>query len=152
MRRLFVWVFVLAASGAAARAATCSVSGSAAFGHYNSLANQAMTTQGTIAVTCTGAVNEVVDFTVTLSPGLGSYSDRTMISGNATMHYNLYKDPGCSQVWGDGTSSTGVIADTMTLTAGSLTRYFTVYSRISGHQTELTAGAYADSVTVAVTY
>ena len=152
MHRVFVCISVFMLAGAAAQAATCSVSGSAAFGQYNSLANQAMTTQGTIAVTCTGTVNETVDFTVALSPGLGSYSDRTMVSGSVTMHYNLYKDPGCTQVWGDGTSSTAVITDSMTLASGSMTKYYTVYSRISGSQTQLTAGSYADSVTVALTY
>lgn len=138
--------------GGIANAATCTVSGTAAFGSYDPLVGGPTLSTGTIAVTCNGTAGEDVSYSVTLSSGRGSFSDRTMLSGANTMHYNLFKDAGCLQVWGDGTSSTFAMSDTMTLSAASTTKYYTVYGRITSNQHRLRAGSYTDSVMLTINY
>lgn len=147
------WILAGALTCAIANAATCTASASDAFGGYNPLAGAQATTTGMIAVTCTGTLNEVVNVTITLSAGFGSYSNRTMLSGSTPMYYNLYRDAAYSQVWGDGVSGgTYSLSDTITLTSTSVTKCYTVYSRIAGNQKQLIAGTYADNVTVTVSY
>ncbi|MEQ1885437.1 MAG: spore coat protein U domain-containing protein [Bryobacteraceae bacterium] len=147
----FLFIATIVVSGVAS-AATCTVSGSAAFGSYDPLTGEQILSTGTVAVTCTGTTGEDVSYAVSLSPGNGSFSDRTMLSSGHTMHYNLYRDAGCLQVWGDGTSSTYTLTDSMTLTSTSTTKYYTVYGRITSSQHQLQAGTYTDNITLTVDY
>jgi spore coat protein U-like protein len=133
--------------------AVCTVSTSGvAFGSYNPLPGASANTNGTIAVTCSGAAGDAAAYTVTITAGLGSFSARKMLAGVDGLTYNLYKDSGCTQVWGDGSGGTSIVSDSVTLTSSSLTTNYVVYSRIAGGQRAAKANMYSDSLVVSVTY
>ncbi len=147
-------IAVLALSGAALQAATavCTISTSGvAFGAYSPLSGASADTNGTIAVTCSGTAGDTAAYTVTITAGLGSFSARKMLSGSDGLIYNLYKDSACTQVWGDGTSGTSIVSDSVTLTASSLTTNYVVYSRIASGQQSAKVNMYSDSLLVTVT-
>jgi spore coat protein U-like protein len=131
----------------------CTVSTSGvAFGSFNPLAGQSADTTGTISVTCTGIAGDSANYTITIASGLGSFTARKMVSGTDNLSYNLYKDSGCTQVWGDGSGSTYTVADSMTLSSPSNTKNYVVYSRIASGQNAAKAHSYSDSPLVTITY
>ena len=155
MTRVGAWIAALVLAGVAAQAAdsVCTVATSGvAFGSYNPLGGQSADTNGTIAVTCSGAVGDTATYSLQITAGLGSFSARKMVSGGDSLTYNLYTDSGCTQVWGDGTASTSIVSDSVILTSSSLTTRYVVYSRIAGGQRTVKAHAYSDSLLVRVTY
>jgi len=153
-RVLFTLAAMVLASGATqAGTATCSVSTSGvAFGSFNPLLGQSADTNGTIAVICAGAPLDTATYTITINSGLGSFSARKMVAGSDSLTYNLYKDSGCTQVWGDGTASTAAMSDSVTLNSSSSTTNYVVYSRIAGGQNTAKAHTYSDSLVVTITY
>jgi spore coat protein U-like protein len=100
----------------------------------------------TVTVKCTGNTT----YTVGLNAGSGSgtFAQRLMTTGAATMMYNLYKDSSHSTIWTnsapDWTSGTGNGLGNGTV--------LTVYGRVPSGQTNLAAGSYSDTITVLVTY
>lgn len=147
-------IAALLLAGVAAQAATavCTVSTSGvAFGGYNPLPGSPADTNGTISVTCSGTAGDTAAYTVTITAGLGSFSARKMQSGVNALSYNLYKDSGFTQVWGDGTSGTSIVSDSVTLTSSSLITNYLVYSKIAGGQQTVKANTYSDSLLVTVT-
>jgi len=148
-----ITVVLLACGFAQAGTPLCSVSTSGvAFGSYNPLPGTSADTNGTISVTCTGAAGDTTGYSITITAGLGSFSARKMVSGSSALTYNLYKDSACTQVWGDGTSGTSTVSDTVTLTSSSLTTNYVVYSRIAGGQRTARANVYSDTLLVTVVY
>jgi spore coat protein U-like protein len=93
-----------------------------------------------------------VDVTLQIGPSAtsGTISPRQMGSGANRLNYNLYRDSGRSQVWGQ---TSGV--DTVTTTIsnvpnnGSKNGTFVIYGRIPALQS-VAAGAYSDSVQITV--
>jgi spore coat protein U domain-containing protein, fimbrial subunit CupE1/2/3/6 len=143
---------LLAAAGTQG-AATCTVSTSGvAFGSYNALAGQSANTAGTISVTCMGNPGDSAAYTIAIASGSGSFTAREMASGANNLAYNLYRDSGCTQLWGDGTGSTYTVGDSMTLSSTSNTKNYVVYSRIASGQNTARAGIYSDNMMVTVTY
>ena len=152
-RAVLVFAALLLASVAGQAAATCSVTASLAFGSFNPLPGQLADTAGTISVTCTGNVNDSATYTIAIDAGLGSFAERKMVFGSNFLTYNLYRDSGCTQVWGDGiTGSTYAVADSMTLSSSSNTKNYVVYGRIASGQNTASAGNYGDSLVVTLTY
>jgi spore coat protein U-like protein len=150
---LLIALLILAGAVAQAGNAVCTVSTSGvAFGSFNPLPGLSADTNGTIAVTCTGAVSDTATYTIAITSGLGSFSARKMLAGGGSLTYNLYKDSGCTQVWGDGTGSSSTVSDSVTLTSSSLTTNYVVYSRIAGGQRMTKSNVYSDSLLVTVTY
>src|ERR1700752_3006161 len=101
MRRLGLIPALLLAllPGVAEAAATCSVSAtSVVFGAFNPF-GPAVTSTGTISVTCSGGTASS-PYTIALSTGSGTYAQRYM---NSTLKYNLYTSSAYTTVWGDGT-------------------------------------------------
>src|SRR5579863_1032844 len=134
---------VLSCAAASAGNAVCTVSTSGvAFGVFNPLPGLSADTNGTIAVTCTGAVSDTAAYTIAITSGMGSFSARKMLAGGGSLTYNLYKDSGCTQVWGDGSSGTSMVSDSVTLTSSSVTTNYVVYSRIAGGQQTAKANTY----------
>src|SRR5438045_433836 len=132
---LLLAAMLLAIAGAQAGTAVCTVSTSGvASGSFNPLPGQSADTNGTISVTCTGASGDSANYTITINQGLGSFAARRMVSGAHSLTYNLYKDSGCTQVWGDGSPSTSTVSDSMTLISTSNTTNYVVYSRIASGQ------------------
>lgn len=152
-RALFSFAAFLVAGVGAQAAAVCTVSTSGvAFGSFNPLPGQSADTNGTISVTCTGMAGDSATYTITINQGLGSFAARRMVSGANGLVYNLYKDSGCSQVWGDGSGGTSVVSDSVTLTSSSLTTNYVVYSRIASGQNTARANTYNDNLLVTLTY
>jgi spore coat protein U-like protein len=154
MKRVILSLAVmLVAAGAQAGTAVCTISTSGvAFGSFNPLAGQSADTAGTISVTCTGTAGDSATYTITINSGLGSFGTRKMVSGSDSLSYNLYKDSGCTQVWGDGSGSTSTVTGSITLTSSSATNNHLVYSRIGSGQNTARAHTYADSLVVTLTY
>ena len=155
MKRAGWWIAALVLSSAAATAgnAVCTVSTSGvAFGSFNPLPGLSADTAGTIAVTCTGTVSDTASYTITITSGMGAFPARKMLAGGGSLTYNLYKDSGCTQVWGDGSNGTSVVSGSVTLTSSSMTTNYVVYSRIAGGQRTAKANVYFDSLLVTVTY
>jgi len=124
-------------------AVNCTVSANPlAFGSYTGAVNNVSTT---IAVTC----SNTQAYTVGLNAGTGSgatVTNRLMTgSGSQTLSYGLYQDSGHATNWGNssGTWESG--------TGNGSAQTLTVYGQIAASQFP-TAGSYADSVTVTVTY
>jgi spore coat protein U-like protein len=124
----------------------CIVSaGTLDFGNYNASSMSANTSTATIAVTCTNSTT----YEVALDAGGGSggtTTTRRLSAGGDTLQYQLFRDSGYSQNWGN-TSGSDVAAGAGTGAAINLT----VYGRIAAGQYR-TPGAYTDTVTVTVTY
>lgn len=130
--------------------ASCSVSGGViSFGNYDVFSSQNTDTSGTINVSCSGAAITAV--TLALNSGMnGTISQRKMqAAGSQTaMLYNLYVDPGCTTIWGDGTGSSITVSGNV---PNNGTTPFTVYGRVFASQ-DLSVGSYTDNVTITVTF
>jgi spore coat protein U-like protein len=101
----------------------------------------------TVAVQCTNTT----PFDIGLDAGVGSGASvatrkLTKVSGTATVNYTLWQDSGHATNWGNTPAT-----DTMSLTGDGASHTYTVYGRIPP-QTTPAPGAYADTVTVTVTY
>jgi spore coat protein U-like protein len=119
-----------------------------AFGNYTGVA--ALTGSSDVGVRCTNGLG----YTVKLSAGGGTYATRLLASGGNSLQYNLYKASDYSTIWGDGTSSTGVVTDTGAGMASASTKTHTVYGQLPDNATNQAApvGSYADTITVTVEY
>lgn len=129
-------------------AANCTISTTALdFGSIDTLSATAVLGTGGVEIACTNGSS----WTATADVGGGSgatFATRRMTSGTDTLNYSLFTDSARTIVWGDGSSSTGVIASTGTGAAQNIT----IYGRIPGSQTGVPAGDYSDTVAVTVTY
>jgi spore coat protein U-like protein len=125
-----------------ALAAQCSVSAqSVSFGGYDVFSSQSVDSTGNIAVTCDAQTT----YTIALSPGFGSYSVRSMVSGANSLRYNLFTDASHSTVWGDGTGGSTAVA------GSAASAIYTVFGRIAARQ-NAHIGTYSDNLTITLTY
>jgi len=139
--------------GGALSAQNCSVSTSGtAFGDYSASSNQPRDTSGTIVVICHGTERSQISYTIKLGLGGGTFSLRQMKSTNSSLSYGLYIDASRTQPWGDGTGGASYLSDSFSLINSSSTKSYTVYGRIPTGQSLSLTGAYADSLTVTLTY
>src|ERR1700755_1190421 len=82
---LLSFLIALAGTEVKVAAAVCSVSSSGvAFGNYDSIGNVLRDTSGTISVTCSGSVGEVVNYTIALNGPTG----RSLLAGGNQLAYN----------------------------------------------------------------
>jgi spore coat protein U-like protein len=132
-----------------ATAASCTVSSSGVkFGSFSPLTLASVDSTGSITVNCT----DVSLYSVALSTGNGTYSQRRMVSGDNYLAYNLYRDAACQQVWGDGISDSSFTV-TLTNPSNGHNNVHTVYGRIPlSIQRAAHAGIYSDTITVTVSY
>ena len=134
--------FAAIAAAAPAAAAGCSVSPqSVSFGSYDTLSPSPHDGVGNVGITCDAATS----FTISLSPGSGTYSERLMAGGAEGLSYNVYTDASRTIVWGDGSGSTGTVSTTAAATD------IPVYARIPARE-NVAAGSYADTIVVTVSY
>jgi spore coat protein U-like protein len=125
----------------------CNVSTSpVAFGSVDVTAGSAVNGSGSISVTCTSGTAWSAAADVGAGTG-ASLETRKMSNGVDVLNYALYVDNARSSIWGDG-ESTATIDDTGTGSAQSKT----IYGTILANQAGVTAGSYADTVVVTVTY
>ena len=137
-----VAIAVALTSPAAGAACSVNVQG-VIFGTYDTFSASNLDSTGNIAVTCDLGTS----YTVSLTPGTGSYASRTMTSGGDVLSYNLFVDPTRQVVWGDGTGGTFTVSGAGTTMAVS----HTVYGRVPSGQ-NASVGNYSDSITVTVTF
>ena len=132
--------------------ASCSVAAaSISFGNYASPGNTDSDNTGNVAVTCSAVVAGVGNYTITLSTGSGSYTNRKLISGGNFLNYNVYSDATRLQIWGDGSGGTSTVTDSYFILVTPTVRNYTAYGRIPGNQNK-PAGTYSDALTITVTY
>jgi spore coat protein U-like protein len=73
-----------------------------------------------------------------------------MANGSNHLEYNLYRDAGYSQIWGNGTGGSYTVNDSILIIGA---KNHTVYGRIPlSTQRGAMVGSYSDSITVTVTY
>jgi spore coat protein U-like protein len=122
--------------------ADCTVSAqSVAFGSYDVFSAQPLDGAGNVSVNCSPSAS----YTVTLSAGGGSYSQRQMSSANDVLNYNLYTNASRSIVWGDGSAGTSTVGG-----SGESANH-TVYGRVPAGQNRK-VGSYGDTIIVTVTF
>ena len=131
----------------AAIAATCVINAaSMAFGAYNPTANSTLDAIGSISVSCTNGTA----YSIGLDKGAGtgaSIATRVMMNGASTLQYQIFRDSGRSQNWGNTVGT-----DTVSGTGTGFAQTLTAYGRITSGQPSARPGSYSDTVTVTITY
>lgn len=161
IRCLALWL-ALVAWPSAGVAVTCSVAASGvAFGSYDPFSPLTADAAGQVTVACgpSTTLEALLGFTANYVIALGtgvaaSYQPRRLQSGSGLLDYNLFSDAARSILWGDGSGGTQTVDGTLSalLPLGqSVSRDHTVYGRIPAQQNAV-PGAYADTVTVTLTF
>jgi spore coat protein U-like protein len=138
-----LWVTMAVAATSCTATAT-----SLAFGTYTPGAGARYSTS-TVQVGCTSGSF----FAVGSSAGnSGSYSQRLMTSGSASLQYNLYTTAAYTSIWGDGSPGSSIYTGTGTGTATPLS--FTIYGMLpdSTYNQTVTPGIYGDTIFVVVSF
>ncbi len=157
MKNIFILVLLLALPlPASAMCVQCSCTVSATgvnFGRYNPLAGSNLDDTGTVHISC-GAGVGMVAYSIQLNRGIYSagFSPRQMGSGSSRLNYNLYTDPGHTTIWGDGSSATGFISDSLSVLRAGSSRDYIVYGRMPARQTSTAVGSYSDTITFTIIY
>jgi spore coat protein U-like protein len=124
------------------------------FGSLSSLSSavQATSSQGagSIIVKCTPnvALTLSIDKGVNGSSSIASGRVLRQENGSATLSYQLYKDSGFSQIWGDGANGGSV----QTLTATGSVQEIKIYARLFAAAALPPADRYSDTVVVTFSY
>lgn len=129
--------------------AACTVSTTQVnFGNYDVLFATPTDSTGTISVSCNPRARVTV--TIGTSPNSGGFNPRQMkqIAGVDLLNYNLYRDPGRVEIWGDGTG--GTFSQWKNVNRNK-PRVFSVYGRIPPLQ-NVSAGPYTDILVVTITF
>ena len=113
------------------------------FGSYDVFSNSALDSTGNIDVNCPSGI----EYSIALSAGSGTHTQRVMNSGANTLNYNLYTGPNRSVVWGDTTSGTARVSGT----GVGINFNHAVYGRIPALQ-NVHSGSYSDVVNVLLTF
>lgn len=117
-----------------------------AFGALNQVSGTATDSQTTITVACTLGVA----YNVGLDAGLhasGAVRQMQAVAGTAVIPYAVYSDAARTTLWGNTVGT-----DTVARTAAATPSLLTVYGRIPANAPMASGGAYADLVTVTVTF
>lgn len=148
---LYLAIAMIAFHPASADAQNCSMAViPTAFGVYNAVTQQAVSTTASVTVTCTGFIVSV-SYSISVSPGQsGSSAQRAMLSGANKLDYQVYIDAARTRIAGNGLGGTSVVSGRM---SGLFTasRTDTLYSTIPAGQAAA-PGAYRDTVTLQITY
>jgi len=117
------------------------------FGAIGFLTNPVNVTS-VISATCSTGTS----YAIALNAGTGSGAtvanrSMTLSGGGSSLTYQLYKDAGRSQPWGDGSSGTTTFTGTGNGSAQTATVYGTLPVQPRGE-----LGSYVDTITVTVTY
>lgn len=118
-----------------------------AFGNVDVTAGTNVDGSGTISVTCTSGTAWAASADAGAGGATATLSSRKMKNGTNLLGYSLYTDSAGGTLWGDGTTGS-----TISDTGSGVAQSKTFYGRVPSGQTSLPAGAYADTVTVTVTY
>jgi spore coat protein U-like protein len=118
------------------------------FGSYDGTA--ALTANGAVRVRCSSGTS----FTIGLSAGGGSFTQRLLTDGTNDLEYNLYTASSFASVWGDGTGATVTVGDVGEGMSDTKELTHTVYGQLvnSAANQDAPVGSYSDTITVTVTY
>lgn len=144
-------MLLLSSGTAQAQFGNCSISTTpVAFGAYDVFDPSPSYSTGNIQITCFGWLRTV---SVWLSKGNGpSTLERHLVnpqvtSGQNWLTYNLYMDPGHTQIWGDPDPYSYSTVARLFFVNLSLD----IYGRIDSEQ-DVQAGTYTDAVTVSINF
>lgn len=132
-------------------AATCRVrAGSINFGRYVPLQPTPVDVFGRMLIFCWGSPGT---YSVTLGPGIsGDQLARTLTAGGGqVLNYNVYRDPGRTRIWGDGTPPTFVATGNRPRRGWPTVRFYTMYGRLFSNQSP-DPGIYTDDVLATVLF
>lgn len=147
--RLCFFIAGLVISVPAHAAFNCTISTvGVAFGLYDVFSSTPLASAGSVTFRCTGARPGLYPISISLSSGnSGSFQPRRMIRGLETLDYNLYLDPGNTEIWGNGTGGTlrhsTVSSDRPTT--------LPIFGRIPPGQ-DVSAGTYSDTIVVTIDF
>lgn len=113
------------------------------FGQINPIAGISYNSEASINVMCPS----LAEFSVSLSPGAGSYTQRTMTAGADVLNYNIFLNSDMTLLWGDGTSGTVTWNGSANTTGTTQTLYGHV-----PYQPTVYPAIYADSILVTVSF
>lgn len=119
-----------------------------AFGDVDVTSGSNVDGTGGVSVTCTSGTGWAASADAGAGTG-ATLAVRKMTSGANLLDYAIYTDSARTSIWGDGVGGT---TSTITGTGTGTAQANTIYGRVPSGQTSLPAGAYADTVTVTVTY
>ena len=120
------------------------------FGTYTPLTPVHLDVTGQIEVRCQAQPGT---FEVQFGPGTsGDQTARTLNAGGANiLFYNLYRDAGRTQIWGDGIPPTFVVTGARTARGRPTIYNYPVYGRIFANQAP-NSGQYSDNIVVTVLF
>lgn len=143
---IFLAILFLLLPLSASAMPTCTINATPLlFGKYTPEAIKNGVARLTVNCLGTGAVN----YKISLMQGHGNqYAERQLKSAARSLTYNVFLDPACSVIWGDGTQGTAVIRS-----AGNspLTHSHVVYGCMPARQ-RFRAATYTDALTVNLEY
>ncbi|GAB3394946.1 spore coat U domain-containing protein [Azotobacter armeniacus] len=116
---------------------------SVAYGNYDVFDTAPLDGVGNVQVSCEDGL---FSYTISLSSGSGSYSERQMTSAGHVLVYNLYSDASRNSIWGDGSGGTSQVGGS---TSGTVDH--TIYGRIPAQQ-NASVGIYTDSIIVTLDF
>ena len=134
---------------------SCSVTASdVAFGAFEPLDNSALDSTGIVEVTCGALVlGLLVAYDIELSTGgAGGFVPRRMSNGTHTLNYNLYRDAGRTQVWGNGGGGTFRVSDSYLLTVNNTKRSYTIHGRIPATPDARPGAIYTDNLVARIIF
>ena len=142
--RKAAWAIALALALTAQQGHACTLNVTGVnFGSYDVFSNAALDSTGNIDVNCPSGVG----YSIALSAGGGTQTQRLMNIGAHALNYNLYTGSNRALVWGDATGGTVTVNGT----GNGVTVNYGVYGRIPALQ-NVHSGSYSDIVTVVLTF
>ena len=150
------WITLLVAlavswliSVSAHAAVRCSVTTvGVSFGLYDVFSSAPLLSAGSVSVRCVGLGTGTEQVSVSLSTGgSGSFNPRTLSQGSERLNYNLYLDPGYTQIWGNGTGGTLKHVSV----SNNRPAVIPIFGRIPPGQ-DVSAGTYSDTIVVTIDY
>ena len=134
---------------AAHAAVKCSVTTvGVAFGVYDVFSSAPLLSAGSVSVRCVGLGTGTEQVSISLSTGgSGSFNPRTLSQGSERLNYNLYLDPGYTQIWGNGTGGTLKHVSV----SNNRPAVIPIFGRIPPGQ-DVSAGTYSDTIVVTIDY
>jgi spore coat protein U-like protein len=126
---------------------SCAISATGVnFGSYNVFSAAPVQSTGGLTFRCGAAVQTV---RISLTTGQsGTFSPRTLAGTGDGLAYNLYRNAGRTEIWGDGSGGT---FDVPMTPEKNTWIPLTIYAQIPPLQ-DVRAGAYADTITAIINF
>ena len=127
---------------------SCTItSGPLSFGNYNGISGAAIDVAGSMSPACTTGTTYSISLDAGVGAGANAGTRKLTGPVGASLAYGIYADAARTTAWGDGSFGTVLQTGVGNGTVATLQ----MYGRIPASQ-NAPAGAYADTITVTVTY